>query len=108
MDGDSYNFKPIAYAHSCYIHCQGVPRQPGLVPMARSRLDIEDWIPPPAFEDLQQYKLNVKSLPFSTLSEKKHTKAVIRESKEPLLTLKDNSSYNFDDDVDEALLTFTN
>ena len=61
-----------------------------------------------AVEDLQQYKLNVKSLPFSTLSEKKHTKAVIRESKEPLLTLKDNSSYNFDDDVDEALLTFTN
>ena len=55
MDGYSYNFKPIAYAHSCYIHCQGVPRQPGLVPMARSRLDIEDWIPPPAFEDLQQY-----------------------------------------------------
>ena len=61
-----------------------------------------------AVEDLQQYKLNVKSLPFSTLSEKRHTKAVIRESKEPLLTLKDNSSYNFDDDVDEALLTFTN
>lgn len=61
-----------------------------------------------AVEDLQQYKLNVKSLPFSTLSEKRHTKAVIRESKEPLLKLKDNSSYNFDDDVDEALLTFTN
>ena len=61
-----------------------------------------------AVEDLQEYKLNVKSLPFSTLSEKKQTKAVIRESKEPLLTLKDNSSYNFDDDVDEALLTFTN
>ena len=61
-----------------------------------------------AVEDLQQYKLNVKSLPFSTLSEKRHTKAIIKESKEPLLTLKDNSSYNFDDDVDEALLTFTN
>lgn len=61
-----------------------------------------------AVEDLQQYKLNLKSLPFSTMSKKKPTKMVIKESTEPLLKLKDNSSYNFDDDVDEALLTFTN
>lgn len=62
-----------------------------------------------AVEDLQQYKLNINSLPFTTMSEKKKsTKMGIRESKEHLLTLKDNSSYNFDDDVDEALLTFTN
>lgn len=55
MEGDSYHFKPIAYARSCYIHCQGVPRQPGLVPLAKSRLEIEEWVPPPAFEDLNQY-----------------------------------------------------
>lgn len=59
-------------------------------------------------EDLQQYKLNLNSLPFNTLSEKKPVRMKIRESKEPLLELKDNSSYNFDDDVDATLLTFTN
>ena len=54
---------------------------------------------------LQQYKLNLNSLPFTTMSEKKPAKIQIRESKQPKL---DNTSYNFDDDVDEALLTFTN
>lgn len=62
-----------------------------------------------AVEDLQQYKLNINSLPFTTMTEKKRsTKIGIRESKEHLLTLKDNSSYNLDDDVDASLLTFTN
>lgn len=61
-----------------------------------------------AVEDLQQYKLNINSLPFNTLTERKPVRANIREAKEHLLTLKDNSSYNFDDDVDESLLTFTN
>ena len=58
-----------------------------------------------AVSDLQQYKLNLNSLPFTTMSEKKPAKIQIRESKQPRL---DNTSYNFDDDVDEALLTFTN
>ena len=61
-----------------------------------------------AVEDLQQYKLNVNSLPFTTMSQKKPAKMVIKESKEHLLSLKDNSSYNVDDDIDESLLTFTN
>lgn len=56
-------------------------------------------------EDLQQYKVNVQSLPFTTMSEKKITKARITESFEPIV---DKTSYNFDDDVDESLLTFTN
>lgn len=54
-DGSGYLFNPIAYARSCYIHCQGVPRQPGLAPNARSFIEIEDWVPPPAFDDLTQY-----------------------------------------------------
>ena len=60
-----------------------------------------------AVEDMQQYKLNLNSLPFSTLSSKP-TKMKITESKESLLELVDNSSYNFDDDIDESLLNFTN
>ena len=59
-------------------------------------------------EDLQQYKLNLNSLPFTTMSDRKSVKMNIREAKEPLLSIKDNTSYNFDDDVDESLLTFTN
>ena len=55
VEGTSYHFTPIAYARSCYVHCQGVPRQPGLVPLSRSRLVVEDWVPPPAFEDLDQF-----------------------------------------------------
>ena len=55
MEGDGYQFKPIAYARSCYVHCQGVPRQPGLVPLARSRIEIEEWVPPPTFDDLSSY-----------------------------------------------------
>ena len=54
-DGDGYVFNPIGYARSCYVHCQGVPRQPGLVPNARSRIEIEEWVPPPAFDDLTQF-----------------------------------------------------
>ena len=42
------------------------------------------------------------------MSQKKASKIQIRESTEPLLKLKDNSSYNFDDDVDASLLNFTN
>ena len=61
-----------------------------------------------AVEDLQQYKLNLNSLPFSTLSEKKPVKMQIRESKEPLLEMKDNTSYNVDDDIDATLLSFAN
>ena len=58
-----------------------------------------------AVEDAQQYKLNLNSLPFNTLAEKKPVKMQIRESKK---TLQDNTSYNFDDDIDSTLLTFTN
>ena len=58
-----------------------------------------------AVEDAQQYKLNLKSLPFNTLTEKKPVKMQIRESKK---TLQDNTSYNVDDDIDATLLTFTN
>lgn len=58
-----------------------------------------------AVEDAQQYKLNLNSLPFNTLAEKKPVKMQIRESKK---TLQDNTSYNFDDDIDATLLTFTN
>lgn len=54
-EGNGYMFNPIGYARSCYVHCQGVPRQPGLVPDARSRIEIDDWVPPPAFDDLAQY-----------------------------------------------------
>ena len=61
-----------------------------------------------AIEDLQQYKLNINSLPFSTLADKKPVKMKIRESKEPLLDIRDNTSYNIDDDIDATLLTFTN
>lgn len=59
-------------------------------------------------EDLQQYKINLNSLPFTTMSGKKPVKMQIRESKEPLLDLKDKPSYNVDDDIDATLLTFTN
>jgi chromosome segregation ATPase len=59
-------------------------------------------------EDLQQYKVNLNSLPFTTMIQKRPTKMTIRESKEPLLNLKDNSLNHLDDNVDEALLTFTN
>ena len=65
--------------------------------------DIDD-----AVEAAQQYKLNINSLPFSTFAEKKPVKMQIREAKEPLLNMKDNSSYNFDDDIDATLLNFTN
>ena len=58
-----------------------------------------------AVEDAQQYKLNLNSLPFNTLTEKKPVKMQIRESKK---TLQDNTSYNVDDDIDATLLTFTN
>lgn len=58
-----------------------------------------------AVEDAQQYKLNLNSLPFNTLTEKKPIKMQIRESKK---TLQDNTSYNVDDDIDATLLTFTN
>ena len=61
-----------------------------------------------AVEDLQQYKLNLNSLPFTTMSEKKPSRMKITESKESLLARKDNSSYNIDDDIDASLLTFTN
>ena len=61
-----------------------------------------------AVEYFQQYKLDINSLPFSTLSKKKNPKMKITESVDPLLRMKDNTSYNFDDDVDESLLTFTN
>ena len=56
-------------------------------------------------EDLQQYKLNLNSLPFATLTEKKPVKMQIRESRE---RIQDKSSYSIDDDVDASLLTFTN
>lgn len=59
-------------------------------------------------EDLQQYKINLNSLPFTTLSQKKPVKMKITEAKEPLLELKDNPSYKLDDDIDDSLLTFTN
>lgn len=59
-------------------------------------------------EDLQQYKINLNSLPFTTMTERKPVKAKIREAKEPLLDLKDKTSYNVDDDIDATLLTFTN
>lgn len=58
-------------------------------------------------EDLQQYKLNLNSLPFSTLPAKKNVKMAIRESKEPLFAQIDKSSYNVDDDIDTTLLNFT-
>ena len=61
-----------------------------------------------AVEDLQQYKLNINSLPFNTMTQKKPTKMRISESKEPLLELKDNTSQHLDDDIDESLLTFAN
>ena len=61
-----------------------------------------------AVEEAQQYKLDIHSLPFSTFSEKKPVKMQIRESKDSILNMKDNSSYNFDDDIDTTLLTFTN
>ena len=61
-----------------------------------------------AVEDLQQYKVNLNSLPFTTMSQKRPTKMTIRESKEPLLNMKDNPLNHLDDNVDEALLTFTN
>ena len=54
---------------------------------------------------MQQYKLNINSLPFSTLANKKSVKMKITESKEPLLNLTDNTSRYLDDDVDESLLT---
>lgn len=61
-----------------------------------------------AVEDLQSYKIALNSLPFTTMSDKKRPVSMrIRESKEPLLDLRDNSP-SLDDDIDETLLTFTN
>ena len=59
-------------------------------------------------EDLQGYKIALNSLPFTTMSDKKPVSMRIRESKEPLLDLRDNPSYKLDDEIDETLLTFTN
>ena len=61
-----------------------------------------------AVEDLKQYKININSLPFTTMANKKSVKMQIRESKEPLLEMRDNSSYNVDDEIDTTLLNFTN
>ena len=59
-------------------------------------------------EDLKQYRLNLNSLPFTTLEARKPAKARISEIKESLIERKSASSFNADDDVDDSLLTFTN
>ena len=61
-----------------------------------------------AVEDLKQYKLNLNSLPFTTMSPKKNIKMQIRESKDPLLEMKDANAYHVDDELDETLLSFAN
>ena len=56
-------------------------------------------------EDVKQYKLNLNSLPFSTIAERKPVKIQIKESKQ---VTRDNPQYNVDDDIDDVLVTFTN
>lgn len=58
-------------------------------------------------EDLQCYKVNISSLPFTTMMDKKPRKMTIKESKSSILN-SDDSSYIVDDDIDATLLNFTN
>jgi tRNA-Thr(GGU) m(6)t(6)A37 methyltransferase TsaA len=52
----TYQFNPIGIAHSCFTEKFGIPRQPGLVPAARAKLEI---LPPydqdEAFRGLEKF-----------------------------------------------------
>jgi hypothetical protein len=56
-------------------------------------------------ENLQQYKLNVNSLPFDISRTKKPMTMTIKESKEPIKQERDDSD-SFDDGIDEMLKGF--
>lgn len=51
----SFQLKQIGKVESCYIDCQGTPRQPGLVLLSRGKIIIDQTISPTAFEGLEQY-----------------------------------------------------
>ncbi|KAK8807175.1 hypothetical protein WA158_003934 [Blastocystis sp. Blastoise] len=54
-EGGGYTFDPIGYVESCYIHCQGAPRQPGITPLAKGRIQISNSVSPTAFDDLTTF-----------------------------------------------------
>ena len=53
--GEDINFQTIPASPMGYLHRNGTPRQPLLVPLARSRLRLVSDIPPLALEGLELY-----------------------------------------------------
>lgn len=51
----AYPFKPIGYLQSCFTQRNGTPRQPLLVPLARSRLQLVSDVHASSLEGLEQY-----------------------------------------------------
>ncbi|GAX82584.1 hypothetical protein CEUSTIGMA_g10010.t1 [Chlamydomonas eustigma] len=51
----SFPFRPIGYMKSCFSQRNGTPRQPLLVPLARSKLQLDSDIPASSLEGLEQY-----------------------------------------------------
>ena len=49
---DAWHLRPIGYVQSCYLDCQGTPRQPGLAPAARARIRLDKSISELALEGL--------------------------------------------------------
>lgn len=54
-ESGSLPLKVIGHVESCYVDCQGTPRQPGLVPLSRGKIIIDPAISPTAFEGLEEY-----------------------------------------------------
>lgn len=51
----AFPFKPIGYLQSCFTQRNGTPRQPLLVPLARSRLQLLSDVHASSLEGLDQY-----------------------------------------------------
>ena len=50
--GSEYPIVPIGYARSCFLDCSGTPRQPGLCPDTRIRLEFDTRLSPDIFDGL--------------------------------------------------------
>ena len=53
--GTEYPLVPIGVARSCFLDCSGTPRQPGLCPGTRSRLEFDKRLGPEAFDGLAEH-----------------------------------------------------
>jgi tRNA-Thr(GGU) m(6)t(6)A37 methyltransferase TsaA len=49
-----WTLRPIGHVQSCFIDCQGTPRQPGLVPAARAQLVLDPSVSEQSLEGLEQ------------------------------------------------------